>query len=105
MIFDEMPKEVEVFFEDYCKVNAVEPHELLEGFRKHLGEENFNAYKGTEVFDTLFKEFTKNLLIERLGMAYDALVVKMKEYPEHQIPQEFTKEFFVNITLSQIRNR
>jgi hypothetical protein len=94
------PPELETIVSGYAEKNAITTEELLNAFKKELGDENFNAYKGTATFDTLFNNFSLQFAKSKLSEYYQYLIETMKNWVEVPFPEEvINEEDFVNLML------
>lgn len=70
-------------------------------FKEHLGDDLFNAYKGTDLFTKELGEFSLKLAKQQLTEVYEVFLKELKEkHPDHVIDSSiFTSENFVEMVL------
>ncbi|MFA5071133.1 MAG: hypothetical protein WC511_02070 [Candidatus Pacearchaeota archaeon] len=75
--------------------------DLMKQFKDHLGEDLFNSYKGTELFQKELQSFAIKLAEQQLFNYFDIIVKTLKEnYPNHTVDYNFfKKETFAHLVL------
>lgn len=78
--------------------------DLMKQFKDHLGEDLFNSYKGTELFQKELQNFALKLAEQQLSNYFDIIVKSLKENcPNHTVDYNFfKKEIFVELVMRKM---